>query len=76
MQKPTVAGCPLRGGNLKSLKRSLARSKGGPEVGYAGDDPPLTLGSSTPLWGRKTGCSHRGLACLLRVWMKTKGGGG
>jgi hypothetical protein len=36
--------------NLKSLRRSLARSKSEPVVGYAGDDPPATWGSSTPLW--------------------------
>jgi len=37
-------------GNLKSLRPSLARSISEPEVGYAGDDPPATWGSSTPLW--------------------------
>ncbi len=37
-------------GKLKSLRQSSARSKGEPVVGYADDDPPLTWGSSTPLW--------------------------
>jgi hypothetical protein len=36
--------------NLKSLRRSLARSESEPEVGYAGDDPSALWGSSTPLW--------------------------
>ena len=40
----------LARGNLKSLRLSLARSTSEPEVGYAGDDPPATWGSSTPLW--------------------------
>ena len=40
----------LMRGNLKSLRRSLARSASEPVVGYANDDPPLTWGSSTPLW--------------------------
>jgi hypothetical protein len=35
--------------NLKSLRRSLAWSESEPEVGYAGDDPPATWGSSMPL---------------------------
>ena len=39
----------LARGNLKSLRRSLARSESEPEVGYAGDDPPATWGSSMPL---------------------------
>ena len=34
---------------LKSLRRSLAWSESEPEVGYAGDDPPATWGSSMPL---------------------------
>jgi hypothetical protein len=42
----------LARGNLKSLRLSLARSISEPEVGYAGDDPPPTWGSSMPLWGR------------------------
>jgi len=46
------------------------------------DDPPSYSGSSMSLWGRtyrmqtrtpQTGYYHRGLACLLRVGMKTKG---
>ncbi len=46
------------------------------------DDPPATWGSSMPLCGRtyrmqtrtpQTGDYHRGLACLIRVGMKTKG---
>jgi len=40
----------LARGNLKSLRLSLARSRSEPEVGYAGNDPPATWGSSTPLW--------------------------
>jgi hypothetical protein len=36
--------------NLKSLRRSLARSESEPEVGCAGDDPPPHGGSSMPLW--------------------------
>ena len=40
----------LARGNLKSLRQSSARSKSEPEVGYAGDDPPATWGSSMPLW--------------------------
>jgi hypothetical protein len=36
--------------NLKSLRRSSAWSESEPVVGYAGDDPPATWGSSTPLW--------------------------
>ena len=36
-------------GNLKSLRRSLARSESEPAVGCAGDDPPPTWGSSMPL---------------------------
>jgi len=42
-------------GNLKSLRQSLARSASEPVVGYANDDPPLTWGSSMPLWGWKNG---------------------
>jgi len=38
--------------NLKSLRRSSARSKSEPEVGYANDDPPPHRGSSMPLWRR------------------------
>jgi hypothetical protein len=38
--------------NLKSLRRSSARSESEPVVGYVGDDPPPHGGSSTPLWGR------------------------
>ena len=37
-------------GNLKSLRRSSARSKGEPEVGCANDDPPYIRGSSMSLW--------------------------
>ncbi|KAF5417675.1 MAG: hypothetical protein C5S38_01245 [Candidatus Methanophagaceae archaeon] len=44
------------------------------------DDPPATWGNSKPLWGWFTVCkrgpkreNHRGLACLIRVGMKTKG---
>jgi hypothetical protein len=40
----------LARGNLKSLRRSSARSESEPEVGYAGDDPPPHGGSSMPLW--------------------------
>jgi len=46
---------PVRG-NLKSLRRSSARSKSEPEVGYANDDPPPSRGSSMPLWGWFTVC--------------------
>jgi hypothetical protein len=72
----------LARGNLKSLRRSSARSKSEPEVGYANNDPPATWGSSMPPWGwtyrmqtrtPQTGCYHRGLACLIRVGMKTNG---
>ena len=72
----------LARGNLKSLRRSSARSKSEPEVGYANNDPPHHRGSSMPPWRRtyrmqmrtpQTGCYHRGLACLIRVGMKTKG---
>ncbi|MDI6811854.1 MAG: hypothetical protein QMD80_09390, partial [archaeon] len=69
-------------GNLKSLRRSSVRSESEPEVGCANDDPPPYKGSSMPLWGwtycmqirtPQTGDYHRGLACLVRVGMKTKG---
>jgi len=36
--------------NLKSLRRSSARSGSKPEVGCANNDPPATWGSSMPLW--------------------------
>jgi hypothetical protein len=69
-------------GNLKSLRRSLARSKSEPVVGYAKRRPSSTLGKFDASMGTglpyviaapKTGDSHRGLACLLRVGMKAKG---
>ena len=72
----------LARGNLKSLRRYSARSESEPEVGYANDDPPPHGGSSMPLWRRtyrmqmrtpQTGCYHRGLACLVKVGMKTNG---
>jgi len=72
----------LARGNLKSLRRSSARSKSEPVAEYANNDPPSYRGSSMPLWGwtyrmqtrtPQTGCYHRGLAGLLRVGMKTKG---
>ncbi|RCV65133.1 hypothetical protein C5S53_05340 [Methanophagales archaeon] len=69
-------------GDLKSLRRSLARSKSEPVVGYAMRRPSSTLGKFDATMGTglpyviaapKTGDSHRGLACLLRVGMKAKG---
>ena len=68
--------------NLKSLRRSLARSKSEPVVGYAKRQPSRHLGKFDASMGTglpyviaapKTGDSHRGLACLFRVGMKTKG---
>jgi hypothetical protein len=61
-------------GNLKSLRRSLARSTSEPVVGYAKRRPSSTLGkfdASMGTYKRKN--YHRGLACLIRVGMKTKG---
>jgi hypothetical protein len=60
-------------GNLKSLRRSSARSKSEPEVGYAKRRPSLYQGKFDVSMGIKTGDYHRGLACLIRVGMKTKG---
>jgi hypothetical protein len=58
---------------LKSLRLSLARSKSEPVVGYANGDPPPLGGVRCLYGGVQTGNYHRGLACLLRVEMKTKG---
>jgi hypothetical protein len=63
---------PARG-NLKSLRRSSARSGSEPEVGCANDDPPYIRGKFDVSMGMKTGDYHRELACLIRVGMKTKG---
>jgi len=71
----------LARGNLKSLRLSLARSKSEPEVGYAKRLPSFTLGKFDASMGTglsyviavpKTGDSHSGLACLLRVGMIAK----
>ena len=70
----------LARGNLKSLRLSLARSTSEPVVGYAKRRPSCTLGKFNASMGwytvRKCGpkrVCHRGLACLIRVGMKTKG---
>jgi len=72
----------LARGNLKSLRQSSARSTSEPVVGYAKRRPSSTwgkfdasVGTDLPyvIAATKTGDSHRGLACLLRVGMKTKG---
>jgi len=60
-------------GNLKSLRRSLARSTSEPVVGYAKRRPSSTLGKFDAVMEGENGNLHRGLACLLRVGMKTKG---
>jgi hypothetical protein len=70
----------LARGNLKSLRRSLARSKSEPEVGCAKRRPSCHLGKFNASMmteyrmkcGLKRVC-HRGLACLIRVGMKAKG---
>ncbi len=63
----------LVGGNLKSLRRSLARSTSEPEVGCAKRRPSLHLWEFDASMGGKNGNPHRGLACLIRVGMKTNG---
>ncbi len=60
-------------GNLKSLRRSSARSKSEPEVGCAKRRPSRHLGKFDASMGGENGNSHRGLACLIRVGMKTNG---
>jgi hypothetical protein len=66
--------------NLKSLRRSLARSASEPVVGYAKRRPSSTLGKfdATMMTEYRMNCGlkrvcHRGFACLIRVGMKTKG---
>jgi hypothetical protein len=62
----------LARGNLKSLRRSSARSKSEPEGGYAKRRPSCHLGEFNASMGGENGNSHRGLACLIRVGVKTK----
>jgi hypothetical protein len=63
----------LARGNLKSLRRSSARSASEPVVGYAKRRPSLHLGKFNASMGGENGNPHKGLACLVRVGMKTKG---
>ena len=67
---------------MKSLWRSLARTESEPEVGCAKRRPSDFLGKFYAPMGvdlpyvnaaPQTGDYHRGLACLLRAGMKTKG---
>jgi hypothetical protein len=63
----------LARGNLKSLRQSSARSASEPEVGCAKQRPSFHLGKFDASMGGENGNSHRGLACLIRVGMKTNG---